>query len=178
MTRENPSIIVYFKMDLWRVYTEYLFPGSSGDSVIHDYETSVRLLTGKLNDRQQGEIISLYRNQGWWKAQDDLQNDLLQRLIAGSHIFVVAERDGVIIGIGRVISDGVSDAYIQDITVSPSCRRQGVGRKILLTLLKHLADDGIPWIGLIAEPGSIELYESIGFRSMPGSVPMLMVRET
>lgn len=129
------------------------------------------------DDQQSIEIIALYRSQGWWKAEDDNQRGLLQRLIAGSHVFIIAEREEGIIGIGRAISDGVSDAYIQDITVKATFRRQGIGRMILENILKRLTDDGVPWIGLIAEPGSVELYKRIGFHEMFGSIPMLMVRE-
>lgn len=129
------------------------------------------------DDQQSTEIIGLYRSQGWWKAEDDNQSGLLQRLVAGSHVFVIAEREGVVIGIGRAISDGVSDAYVQDVTVNANYRRQGIGRKILESILKRLADDGVPWVGLIAEPGSVGLYRSVGFCAMSGSVPMLMVRE-
>ena len=130
------------------------------------------------NEQQCLEIISLYRSQGWWQARDDRQKALLHRLISGSHAFVVAEREGAVVGIGRAISDGVSDAYIQDLTVNPSFRRQGIGKAILKTLLKQLIDDGISWIGLIAEPGSAELYQSFDFTEMSGSIPMLMVRKS
>ena len=143
----------------------------------HFREKVVCRLIQTLSEQQHAEIIELYRGQGWWKAHDDNQSDLLKCLIEGSHLFVIAEQEGIIIGIGRVISDGVSDAYIQDLTVGPAYRRQGVGSQILRTILKHLSDDGIPWIGLIAEPGSLGFYESIGFLRMTGSVPMLMVRE-
>ena len=144
----------------------------------HRDETLICRLSKAPSDRQSAEIIALYRSQGWWKAYDDDQRHLLKRLIAGSHLFVIAEQAGIVVGIGRVISDGASDAYIQDVTVSSTHRRQGIGRKILKTILKQLADDGIPWIGLIAEPGSVALYESLGFSLMPGAVPMLMVRES
>jgi len=76
-----------------------------------------------------------------------------------------------------VISDGASDAYIQDLVVRPSHRNQGIARMILDALLERLRADGIPWIGLIAEPGSRKLYQGAGFREMSGFVPMLMVRE-
>jgi len=124
-----------------------------------------------------GQIIGLYREQGWWQPSDDWDKDLLKRLIAGSHCFVVAEKVGNLVGMGRVISDGVSDAYIQDLVVSPSHRNQGIARMILDALLERLRADGIPWIGLIAEPGSRRLYQGAGFREMSGFVPMLMMRE-
>lgn len=123
------------------------------------------------------QIIEMYQMQGWWQSRDDGRDRLIPRLIAGSHCFVIAMDGETIAGMGRAISDGVSDAYIQDLTVRPNHRDQGIGRKILRALLQRLHADGISWIGLIAEPGSCGLYRHNGFREMPGSVPMLMSEE-
>jgi aralkylamine N-acetyltransferase len=65
------------------------------------------------------EIANLYRAGGWWKEEYD--PDELPRLIQGSFLFAVAvdKKTGRAIGMGRVISDGVSDGYIQDLVVLP-----------------------------------------------------------
>ncbi len=139
-------------------------------------ETICRFIRTPTDD-QINQIIRLYRSQGWWQPRDDCREGLIQQLITGSHSFVIAEQDGLIVGMGRAISDGVSDAYIQDLTVSPACRKQGIGQRILQALLERLHCDGILWIGLIAEQGSCKLYQHAGFREMSGSTPMLMVRE-
>jgi len=123
------------------------------------------------------QIIELYRDQGWWQPGDDRGERLVSRLIAGSHCFVIATDGESILGMGRVISDGVSDAYIQDLTVRLDRRKQGIGELILQTLLERLRTGGINWIGLIAEPGSGNLYRRAGFREMSDSIPMLMIRE-
>lgn len=120
------------------------------------------------------QIEELYRAQEWWQQDDDERSQLIPRLIAGSHCFVAALEGEDIVGMGRAISDGVSDAYIQDLTVRSDRRNQGIGRRILQTLLERLHADRLHWIGLIAEPGSYSLYRRSGFQAMPDSVPMLM----
>ena len=125
-------------------------------------------------ENQLREIAGLYRAQGWWQAGDDESPQLIPRLITGSHCFVVALEGEDIVGMGRAISDGVSDAYIQDLTVRSDYRNQGIGRRILQTLLERLHADGLHWIGLIAEPGSCSLYQRAGFREMSAWVPMLI----
>jgi spermidine synthase len=125
---------------------------------------------------QAQQIVGLYRAQGWWQADDDAQERLLERLVAGSHCFVVALEGETVIGMGRAISDGVSDAYIQDLTVRADRRRQGVAKGLLRKLLDRLHRDGLFWTALIAEPGSRGLYQGCGFREMPGATPMLMVK--
>jgi len=119
------------------------------------------------------EIVLLYREAGWWDETYDSAN--IPALIRGSHRFVVAvdERTGSAVGMGRTISDGVSDAYIQDLVVLRQYRRCRIGVEIVRHLLDLCAEDGIGWIGLIAEPGSDPFYERIGFRPMIQYIPML-----
>lgn len=119
-------------------------------------------------------IINLYRMQGWWQADDDKSPDLIPKLIAGSQCFVVALAGDDIVGMGRAISDGISDAYIQDLTVQCEYRKRGIGSSILHTILDRLRNDGLQWIGLIAEPGSFNLYKNAGFRQMSARIPMLL----
>lgn len=123
-------------------------------------------------------IAGLYRAQGWRQACDDDSPQWIGKLVAGSHCFVVAVEGEEIVGMGRAISDGISDAYIQDLTVCSNRRHQGIGSGILRTILERLHADGLRWIGLIAEPGSSNLYRHAGFREMPAAVPMLMIRES
>ena len=122
------------------------------------------------------QIVGLYRMAGWWEEGVD-GPDSIARIIAGSHCFLVARIDDEVIGIGRAISDGVSDSYIQDITVKDSLRRRGIGGAIVKRLVSRLRKDGLHWIGLIAERGTDEFYEGIGFEKMPDSTPMI-ARET
>jgi aralkylamine N-acetyltransferase len=123
------------------------------------------------------QIVELYRAQGWWLAGDEGRKELLPNLIAGSHCFVIATEGRNVVGMGRAISDRISDAYIQDLSVRHDCRNKGIGEMILKMLLERLRADGIAWIGLIAEPGSKNLYLRAGFRGMLEAIPMLMIEE-
>ena len=118
------------------------------------------------------EIISLYRMEGWWSEETDDPN-LIARIISGSHCFIIVTKDGETVGMGRALSDGASDAYIQDVTVKKSHRGHGIGTKIIQKLVERLNADGLGWIGLIAEKNSHKFYERLGFKKMPDSVPML-----
>jgi ribosomal protein S18 acetylase RimI-like enzyme len=140
----------------------------------YDY-SMINMVTLKVPTKNQIlQIADLYRAQEWWQVGDDESPQLIPRLISGSHCFVAALEGEDIVGMGRAISDGVSDAYIQDLTVRSNHRNQGIGRRILQTLLERLRADGLHWIGLIAEPGSSSLYLRAGFREMSSWIPMLM----
>ena len=119
------------------------------------------------------EIADLYRTAGWWKEEYDPAD--IHRIIEGSFGFAVAidTGSGRAIGMGRVISDGVSDAYIQDLITDPKFRERGIGKSIVSILVGHCRKSGISWIGLIAEPGSEEFYLPLGFERMAGHVPMI-----
>jgi aralkylamine N-acetyltransferase len=119
------------------------------------------------------EIVHLYRAGGWWKDEYDPKS--LPGLIRGSFAFVVAvdRRTGHAVGMGRVLSDGVSDAYIQDLVVLPEFRKKGLGREIALALVRKCTGAGISWISLIAEPGTELFYRPLGFHPMREYVPLL-----
>ena len=119
------------------------------------------------------EIADLYRTGGWWKEEYD--PSALSSLIQGSFSFVVAvdKKSGKAIGMGRVISDGVSDGYIQDLVVFPAYRRSGVGREIVSALVGQCLQSGITWITLIAEPDTEKFYLPLGFKPMERHIPMI-----
>ena len=119
------------------------------------------------------EIIELYKAGGWWKEQYSQKG--IKPLIQGSFAFavVVDNLNGKTVGMGRIISDGTSDAYIQDLVVLPEYRKKGIGRKLVETLLNHCLSNDLIWIGLISEPGQEVFYKSLGFKNMKNHTPML-----
>lgn len=121
------------------------------------------------------QIIALYRMEEWWTEEPDDPEHVV-RIVAGSHCFVIASIEDQIVGMGRAISDGTSDAYLQDVTVKQDYRGQKIGKKIVKALVSRLNRDGLEWIGLIAERGSSGFYKQLGFKKMPDSVPMLKIK--
>ena len=119
------------------------------------------------------EIVALYKAAGWWKDWYDPAG--VPSLVEKSFAFAVAvERvSGRAVGMGRVLSDGVSDGYIQDVVVLPEFRKHAVGGEIIRVLVEACVSRGVSWVGLIAVPGSVPFYEACGFRPMPGHTPML-----
>lgn len=120
------------------------------------------------------ELIDLYKDGGWWK-ESPTERSKLPILIKDSFCFMVAKTsEGKIIGMGRVISDGVSDGYIQDVIVSSPYRKKGIGKQIVIRLKDHCLNQGLSWIGLIAEPGTKDFYIKLGFSEMVDYKPMIL----
>jgi aralkylamine N-acetyltransferase len=117
-------------------------------------------------------LTDLYRQAGWWTEALD-NPSLVTGIVVGSHCFLVARQATTIIAMGRAISDRVSDAYIQDVTVDPAFRRQGIGSRMVAALVARLEADGIGWVGLIAERKTHSFYRPLGFSPMVDAVPML-----
>ncbi|MFZ2455059.1 MAG: GNAT family N-acetyltransferase [Candidatus Altiarchaeia archaeon] len=117
------------------------------------------------------EIIALYDAGCWW---DDADSGSIQKIISGSFAFAVAvdEKTGKAIGMGRALSDGASDAYLQDVIVLPAYRKQDIGKKIVAALVEYCLAKKVTWISLIAEPGSEKFYSGLGFKDMEGHTPM------
>lgn len=123
------------------------------------------------------EIAALYKAGGWWK--EEYRTEDLRHLIWGSYAFAVATdtRTGRAVGMGRVIADGVSDGYIQDLVVLPEYRKNGIGTKIVSVLVNRCLQSGITWIGLIAEPNTEKFYLPLGFHVMERHVPLIFRSE-
>ncbi len=123
-------------------------------------------------------ILALYRHAGWWQMDENpAYLDQVSSIIEDTYCFVIAKDGEEIIGMGRAISDSVSDAYIQDVTVHSDYRGRGIGKMIIRKLVEHMQANKLQWIGLISEPGYERFYQSLGFQKMEGYTPFLLKQE-
>lgn len=67
-----------------------------------------------------------------WAAHRNLE--ACREALKNSWAYVIAYRDGKPIGCGRVISDGVTRAFIEDVAVLQAERRNGIGKQIVVSL--------------------------------------------
>jgi len=119
-------------------------------------------------------VKKLYQEAGWWEEEDETADSYawIDTLVRQSFCFAGAFCGGELIGMGRAVSDGVSDAYIQDVVVLKKFRRAGIGNRIIQTIIQFLQQRHIGWIALIAEPGTQSFYRELGFSPLPGYTPM------
>jgi len=118
------------------------------------------------------DLIELYKSAGWWKSSYDKDSEFLKHIVKNSAVFAGAFSDKKMIGMGRAISDKMSDAYIQDVAVLEQFKGQGIGKKIIKILIEKLKGKGVDWIGLIAEPGTSSFYQDLGFEIMESHIPL------
>ncbi len=122
---------------------------------------------------QHSEFRKLYRDAGWWHGEYDADTSFIDGIVSGSFCLAGLFLGDEMIGMGRAISDGASDAYIQDVVVLREYRGKGFGKKIISALIDRLHSANIDWIGLVAQPGTEPFYKSLGFGKMKEHVPML-----
>jgi spermidine synthase len=72
------------------------------------------------------DVVRLYQEAGWW--DDAYGTDFIEKIIKDSSCFAAVFENNQMIGMGRAISDGSSDAYIQDVTVLKAKRGRGIGK--------------------------------------------------
>jgi len=118
------------------------------------------------------EIVELYKAGGWWKDSYDPSH--VPSLLKGSAVFLIVyhRTEKRAVGMGRLVSDGVSDGYIQDLVVLPHLRGKGIGKLMVKELVRSAKERGLVWIGLISEEGKNGFYEKLGFKVFEGT-PMI-----
>ncbi|MFH2093627.1 MAG: GNAT family N-acetyltransferase [Pseudomonadota bacterium] len=120
----------------------------------------------------ENDLIQLYQQAGWLEPSSDGQTVFSQNIVKKSAVFAGAFDGEKMIGMGRALSDLISDAYIQDVTVLTPYRGRGIGGKIIQLLVKKLQENGVDWIGLVGEPGTLSFYEKLGFGQLEGYLPL------
>jgi ribosomal protein S18 acetylase RimI-like enzyme len=100
-------------------------------------------------------------------AADDFDNgrspDALRRSFENSQHVAIARDGDRVVGMARLLSDGVCNAYLVDVWTASSHRRRGIATRMVRLLL-----DAVPGqhVGLQTDDAQ-ELYRSLGFRAQP-----------
>ena len=110
------------------------------------------------------EILGLYASVGWTAYTE--QPESLRRGFEASLLVLAAYEDGALVGLIRVVGDGQTIVFVQDILVHPSCQRRGIGTTLLKEVLKRYSH--VRQIELTTDdtPKTRAFYESVGFRTM------------
>ncbi len=112
-----------------------------------------------------GEFLTLRRSAGWQIPDTEAVAAALKNTLFA----VCVEKDGRIIGSGRVVGDGALCFYVQDVIVLPECQRKGVGTKIMDALMDYIHKTAKPtaYIGLFSALGLQPFYRRYGFIERP-----------
>ena len=82
----------------------------------------------------EAEVLALYKSVGWSGYTDN--PGMLKNAFAGSLKVLAAYEHDTLIGIIRLVGDGCSILYIQDLLVTPDHQRHGVGTALIKAALE------------------------------------------
>lgn len=110
------------------------------------------------------KIASLYESVGWNTYTDNIK--LLEKAFINSLKVISAWHDDKLVGLIRVVGDGVSIIYIQDLLVLPEYQGNGIGKGLIKSMLDEFVL--VPQKVLISdnEEASLEFYKNLGFKSI------------
>ena len=80
------------------------------------------------------QLINLYTSVGWSSYTQNPRQ--LQKAVANSLFAIGAYDQHQLVGLIRVVGDGLTIIYIQDLLVNPAYQRQGIGTKLINSVLK------------------------------------------
>lgn len=106
-------------------------------------------------------ISDLREAVGWNRMEREYANPLMTSFC---HI-AVFEKDQLIGYIGCV-SNGVTDAYIQDLMVHPDDQGKGIGTELMNRMIAYLKEKRIYMISVVFEESLKPFYEKFGFYTM------------
>ena len=107
------------------------------------------------------EILSLYESVGWTNYTGNPQ--MLRYAYAHSLNVYAAYVNGKLAGIIRVVGDGFSVVFIQDLLVFPEYQRNGIGTALLQKVLQEYGH--VYQLHLMTEntEKTLRFYQSLGF---------------
>ncbi len=121
------------------------------------------------------QYYSLFETTGWNREYRATAEDLA-RAVANSQFVVAAYDNGNLVGVGRVLTDGVLHAMIYELIVHPGYQGQGIGTQILQRLIQWCHELHIRDIQLFCASGKRSFYEQNGFVSRPEDAPGMQLR--
>ena len=110
---------------------------------------------------KEDEIKRLYTEVGWSAYTENMLT--LEQGYKNSLLVLAAYENEELLGIIRVVGDGFTIVFVQDILVFPEKQRQGVGTALLKAVLAQYPD--VRQIELITDntPKTVAFYKSLGF---------------
>lgn len=109
------------------------------------------------------EICDLRQSVGWNRMEKEMADP---RLKSYYHIAVYEEEMQKLIGFVDSVSNGVTDAYIQDLMVHPDFQGRGLGSELMNKMIDYLKKAGIYMISVLYDESLKDFYSRFGFYNL------------
>ena len=110
------------------------------------------------------DVLHLYQAVGWTNYTN--QPQMLEQALSHSLVIYLALDGDAVVGLIRLVGDGFSSVFVQDLIVLPSYQRQGIGRTLMKEALEDYKD--AYQVQLVTEQTekNVGFYRSIGFETL------------
>ena len=110
------------------------------------------------------DVLHLYQAVGWTNYTS--QPQMLEQALSHSLVIYLALDGDAVVGLIRLVGDGFSSVFVQDLIVLPSYQRQGIGSSLMKEALKDYKD--AYQVQLVTEETerTLEFYRFMGFETL------------
>ena len=110
------------------------------------------------------DVLHLYQAVGWTNYTN--QPQMLEQSLAHSLAIYVARDGEEIVGLVRLVGDGFSSVFVQDLIVLPSYQRQGIGSTLMKQALADYKDAYQVQLATEESEKTLGFYRSLGFETL------------
>ncbi|EGV03191.1 GNAT family N-acetyltransferase [Streptococcus sp. V919] len=110
------------------------------------------------------DVLHLYQAVGWTNYTN--QPQMLEQSLAHSLAIYVARDGEKIVGLVRLVGDGFSSVFVQDLIVLPSYQRQGIGSDLMKEALGDYKDAYQVQLVTDQTEKTLGFYRSLGFETL------------
>lgn len=132
--------------------------------------SEMKRIVYKYEKPKPSQYLSLFETTGWNDSYKISAAEISMAL-ENSWCVVAAYADSDLVGIGRVVSDGVVYAMLYDMIVAPKYQNKGIGTTLLRMLIEQCQAAGLREIQLFSAKGKAPFYRHSGFIERPDDAP-------
>ena len=107
------------------------------------------------------DVLHLYQAVGWTNYTN--QPQMLEQALSHSLVIYLALDGDAVVGLIRLIGDGFSSIFVQDLIVLPSYQRQGIGSSLMKEALEDYKDAYQVQLVIEQTEKNVGFYRSLGF---------------
>ena len=110
------------------------------------------------------DVLPLYQAVGWTNYTN--QPQMMEQSLAHSLATYLARDGEEIVGVVRLVGDGFSSVFVQDLIVLPSYQRQGIGSALMEKALGDFKDAYQVQLATDQTEKTLGFYRSLGFETL------------
>ena len=107
------------------------------------------------------DVLHLYQAVGWTNYTH--QPEMLEQALSHSLVIYLALDGDAVVGLIRLVGDGFSSVFVQDLIVLPSYQRQGIGSALMKEALEDYKDAYQVQLVTDQTERTLRFYRSMGF---------------